>query len=332
MARILVGPELWRELKRRAARSRSLLAAVGYVGRHPRGLFRWPKQSVVVADLSERAVRTGASSARGALSLANKGVGVYRLPRLHAKVYLFDRSAIVCSANLSRESADALVEAGVVVTNRTEITGLRRNLLRLLRSSVLLDKKLLTSLMKFEPRHRIIRIGRVRKGAPVFTDGRPVWMITCVADDEESTAERAEKTRKGKQLANDRLLPGTREVKWLNSSGVDVRRKVGESDWVFFWWEPGRRAKHGWLEGPCEALGVVDLGKRFRDRRYCLALVSRGSLGRTVASREVRPLMASLGMRVPKIREAAWYKADKSYIRGVTSGRMSKFTRLMTRS
>jgi phosphatidylserine/phosphatidylglycerophosphate/cardiolipin synthase-like enzyme len=118
VARFLQSSELWTEIRRRARSSRKLTAMVSYLGQHPDRLIRWPREAIVVADLSEHAVRRGASSARGALRLLRLGVRVFHRVALHAKVLLFERSAIVGSSNLSQPSADVLEEAGVLLTSR----------------------------------------------------------------------------------------------------------------------------------------------------------------------------------------------------------------------
>src|SRR5437867_3749492 len=98
MAKFLADDQLWRELRRQAARAKTLTALVAYVGQRPERLLRWPRKSILVADLSERTVSQGASSAKGALRLRLvKKIRVYHADGLHAKVYLFDRTAVVCS-------------------------------------------------------------------------------------------------------------------------------------------------------------------------------------------------------------------------------------------
>jgi phosphatidylserine/phosphatidylglycerophosphate/cardiolipin synthase-like enzyme len=109
--KFLYGKRVWQEIKALVRQSRSLVAVVGFVGRRPSRLLRWPRKATVVADLSDARVREGATSARGALALVRKGVEVLSYPRLHSKVFLFDRHAVVGSMNLSEESQDRLEEA-----------------------------------------------------------------------------------------------------------------------------------------------------------------------------------------------------------------------------
>jgi hypothetical protein len=51
---------------------------------------------------------------------------VYAVANLHAKVFVFSRRAIVASANLSSSSRDALLEAGVELSEPTAVAACRR--------------------------------------------------------------------------------------------------------------------------------------------------------------------------------------------------------------
>lgn len=146
------GHKLWVEIQKRSKKAKRLTACVGYVGRNPADVLRWRKGDSLVADISEETVARGICSARGALKLLNLGVKVFHSPRLHAKVYLFDTSAIVCSANAS-ESSMTRREAGMVVSGarlgpvRAWVAGLSAS-----HDTVRLDRALLKALAKKEPK------------------------------------------------------------------------------------------------------------------------------------------------------------------------------------
>jgi hypothetical protein len=62
-------------------------------------------------DASEHAVKSGQTSPAELLKLHRKGVKVYSVENLHAKVFVFGRTAFVGSANVSQRSENVLVEA-----------------------------------------------------------------------------------------------------------------------------------------------------------------------------------------------------------------------------
>ena len=50
-----------------------------------------------------------------------KGVNVYNCSNLHAKLYIFDKTLITGSANISRHSQEYLVEAGILCQNNNKV-------------------------------------------------------------------------------------------------------------------------------------------------------------------------------------------------------------------
>jgi hypothetical protein len=202
--RILVGSSLWREIRGRASKSKTLLAVVSYLGRHPGTLLRWPKNSTVICDLSRDTVRRGASSARGARELHAKTVGLWSVRALHAKIYIFDKSAIVSSANLS-EASTRLVEAGVLITNAESLKRLRSHAKQLQASALPMnDDVVLAELVKLEPKRPAVKIvGRAlasgRTRMPFF-DNDPVWLTTGTLDGSMDHGSRSEVSTSARSL------------------------------------------------------------------------------------------------------------------------------------
>jgi len=98
-------------------------AAIAYVGKNSYQLFheniRDVKDVKFVVNFSDSSVRNGSTNPGGVSQLQyfaevrNKG-------DLHAKVYIFDNVALVCSANLSK-NATTNIEAGILVEEREEV-------------------------------------------------------------------------------------------------------------------------------------------------------------------------------------------------------------------
>jgi hypothetical protein len=307
MSRSLVGDDLWLEIRARAGRSRRLIAVVGYLGRHPAAVLKWPKHSTVICDLSRDVVARGTSSARGARELLSKKVGIFSLRRLHAKIYIFDTSAIVCSANLSESSAQ-LVEAGILVSDPECLRELLAFANRLRDKALPIhDDKFLRALGKIEPR----RVGAVthpsggtkaRRAVPFF-ENDSVSLVTCELDEDETRDELREKKRRATGLASEHGLSKAGVVDWLNASRKTMRA-LDEYHYVLFWWKPSERAskaKYGRLDGPWQSLGGIDLGKRYGDRRYCVPLVKRKCRSILLDQARMEVLAKVLGLKkIPK--------------------------------
>jgi hypothetical protein len=69
-----------------------------------------PKGSRLVVDASDRTVKLGLTCPAELLKLHKKGVEVFSVMNLHAKVYVAGRNAFIGSANASQHSAGTLIE------------------------------------------------------------------------------------------------------------------------------------------------------------------------------------------------------------------------------
>ena len=69
-----------------------------------------------MVDASERAVASGQTCPADLNKLLNKGVAIYSVPNLHAKVFALGRAAYIGSVNVSNRSALQLIEAAVRTT------------------------------------------------------------------------------------------------------------------------------------------------------------------------------------------------------------------------
>jgi PLD-like domain len=92
--------------------------AVPFLGADAATRLPLKKGSVLVTRVTEEDVRRGLVSPREILRYLDSGVEVHSCKNLHAKVYVFDRRAIVGSANISATSENQLMEAAIEVNLR----------------------------------------------------------------------------------------------------------------------------------------------------------------------------------------------------------------------
>lgn len=112
MAMELVHEGVWRRITSLARRQLSFIA-VAYCSKGARKLLPVAKGSVLVVDLSERAVKAGQTDPREIKKFIRAGIEVHSVENLHAKVFVLGRVAMVGSANVSSQSAHRLQEAVV---------------------------------------------------------------------------------------------------------------------------------------------------------------------------------------------------------------------------
>jgi hypothetical protein len=105
---------LWQEITRSAKKSKKpSRVAVAYFAEGASRLLPLAQNSRLVVDASDGAVSSGQTCPFDLDKLMKRGVSIYSVQNLHAKVYVFDRVAYVGSANASNRSATQLVEVAV---------------------------------------------------------------------------------------------------------------------------------------------------------------------------------------------------------------------------
>ncbi len=100
--------------------------AVAYFGAGAGRLLPLPKGSHLVVDASERCVAAGQTCPHDLMQLVRRGVKVYSVPNLHAKVFVLGRAAYIGSTNVSSRSASHLVEAVVRTTDPGAVRAARQ--------------------------------------------------------------------------------------------------------------------------------------------------------------------------------------------------------------
>lgn len=100
--------------------------AVAYFGAGASKLLPLKKGSVLIVDMSERAVGSGQTKPLEVLRLINEGVEVHSVANLHAKVFVIGAHALVGSTNVSYSSAKTLIEAVLETEDRAIVKECRQ--------------------------------------------------------------------------------------------------------------------------------------------------------------------------------------------------------------
>jgi hypothetical protein len=127
MSTAFLSDGLWPALTRAAkASGAGCWVATAYFGQGAARLLPLPKNSRLVVDASEGAVKSGQTCPADLLAMLKRGVRVFTRTHLHAKVFVFGRVAFIGSANVSRHSAFQLVEAAVRTTEPRAVRAARK--------------------------------------------------------------------------------------------------------------------------------------------------------------------------------------------------------------
>jgi hypothetical protein len=110
--------DLWNKVTALATRAKRRYVAVAYLGKGATELLPLNQGDVLVVDMSLSAVRAGQTNPAEVLEYLKRGVEIHSCSNLHAKVFVFDKKAVVGSANVSGNSKNNLVEAVLLTTDK----------------------------------------------------------------------------------------------------------------------------------------------------------------------------------------------------------------------
>ena len=127
MSTVFITQDIWPQLTKAVRNSRQPCAVgVAYFGAGAGRLLPLPNGSHLVVDASERAVASGQTCPADLIKLVKRGVRVFSVSNLHAKVFVLGSAAYIGSANVSNRSASQLVEAVIRTTEPGPLRAARK--------------------------------------------------------------------------------------------------------------------------------------------------------------------------------------------------------------
>jgi hypothetical protein len=124
-------------------------------------LLKLRRGDEIVLDASEAAIKSGQTNPQFISEWLRKGVKVYSLSQLHAKIFLFGSVLFVGSTNVSRNSDEILHEAVLRTSERTAVADARAHVKDLIGSGERLRKQDVERLAKmYQPAGRFGPLGQ----------------------------------------------------------------------------------------------------------------------------------------------------------------------------
>ena len=121
MIRFLERNRLWSRVRELVSLKELAQVAVAFCGEDAPDLVPLPRGSILVVDASVGTIKAGGTSPSALARYMKSGVQVFSSDHLHAKVFVFGRTLVLGSNNLSRNSTDLLTEAGVETNERSAV-------------------------------------------------------------------------------------------------------------------------------------------------------------------------------------------------------------------
>lgn len=198
------------------AQSRRGLVAVPYFGNKGAKDLPLRPGSTLVVNCQKACVLAGQVKPSELLALLRNGVEIHSCHNLHAKVFVFGRTAIVGSTNVSTLSNRHLLEAAIETTDR-EVVAACRAFVGSLRGDVVTEKYLIELDKLYEAPKLQRAFGSPRSGST--PEHSPVWGVPIgdIELDDVDEANLAAAHEIGDRLA-DRHLESVDDFVWYGKS------------------------------------------------------------------------------------------------------------------
>jgi hypothetical protein len=225
---------LWPSIHDLADNGEGKHAAVAYVSSDKK--IRFEGGDVLVTDASDPAIAGGQTSV-SVLSRAHKaGAKLYSLAGLHAKVLCLGRHVVVGSANVSVNSVNGLIEAGVVSDSPALLAEARAFIGQLVDAATPIDRKFLRRIASI-PVTRNAMSGQRR---PKLADrASRTWLVGLREIDDERHPEEREWLKRGERTASSKVTADDSGVSWIRFTAQSkFRNDAQPGDSVIQVWRP----------------------------------------------------------------------------------------------
>jgi len=226
---------LWEHLPKLARGSKRRQAAVAYVSDD--SVIRFKKGDTLIVDASEGVIKGGLTSAKVLNRAFQGGVEIFSCPNLHAKVYVFDRTAVVGSSNTSESSADRLLEAAVITDEPSIVSASRKLIKELQHKSQRIGQAELQRLLKI-PVERKVSFG-TRRLPSVNVNPQPgaTWLVATHPLNMTRYTKEEKRAERGQKIAEEHLAKRSSEAEWIRfSKNSNIAKKAQDNDWVIQMW------------------------------------------------------------------------------------------------
>jgi len=234
----LLSSGLWTRIKKLAKTAEKKSAAIAYVTDDRYVKFK--EGDVLITDASDHAIKSGQTSAAVLKAALKRNAQIASISGLHAKVYVFDRCAIIGSANLSKES-QRRTEAALLTNQPTVVSSARLLIERLRTDGEVVDEAFISRISKFPVTKRKSLAGgrkRTRKDDPTPRS----WLVGLKPvqekDEEQAVVE------EGLEEAEKHASHEYSSVSWIRFRGNSrFRREAKKGDVVVCIWSEHSKSK-----------------------------------------------------------------------------------------
>ena len=227
----LLSSALWPRIRELAKKSQKKSAAVAYVTDDRHIVFG--KGDVLITDASDEAITSGQTSAALLKAAWKRKAEIVSITGLHSKVYVFDKYAVIGSANLSKES-ERRTEAALLTDQPTVVSAVRLLIEGLKTEGEVVDETFISRICKLPVARRLSGLGGDRRTR--MDDPTPrTWLVGLKPakekEDEQAVIE------EGMEEAEKHVSQEDSSVSWIRFRGNSkFRREAITGDVVVCIW------------------------------------------------------------------------------------------------
>jgi hypothetical protein len=225
--RKLVTGDVWSQVNR-LLRGRALrVACIAYVTSTK---LKLRKGDVLICDASRYAVKFGETSARTLQFYFKKGVQIYSNSSLHSKLLISDTILVVGSSNLSRSSAERLIETAVITDDKSLNSQAKAFIHNLTKESMPITGRTIRELLKIKVLKRHLPT-KMKSATRTKEFGSKYWFVPVVPIGERAEAKIKDKVEQAtKRISNrEKIDPDDISfIQWPSNSVIGKQSKEGD--------------------------------------------------------------------------------------------------------
>jgi hypothetical protein len=225
-------------LKKLAKTAHKKSAAVAYVTDDEAVVFE--EGDVLITDASDEAIKAGQTTAAVLKAMWKRNVAIFSIPKLHSKLYIFDRHVIVGSANLSK-SSQKRIEIALLTDHPTTVSASRLLIDGLRKLGTLVDESFIARISKLPvTSHPEVKDGSKHQ---LIVDISPrAWLVGLKPTQEK--AEEQTVVKAGLKEAEKHVSQEDSSVSWIRFRGNSrFRREAKKGDVLVCIWTAGNKGK-----------------------------------------------------------------------------------------
>lgn len=174
MNELLTG-DIWKKVSEIIKTEKTVKACIAYVTAKNLDLT---KNDILICDASEFSIKMGETNANVLKSYFESGVKIYPNQYLHSKILLTENYLVIGSSNLSKNSAENLIESAVISNNDNLISQAKSFIYKLQNESIKLTTNDIVELLKIEVIKRPTRPKSDKKPKTRETNfGNSYWFL-----------------------------------------------------------------------------------------------------------------------------------------------------------